>query len=165
MQRETNLIALGENLMNLGKNSVALGSLLLGASLVTTMFVEGPLVSTRLFPAVAPHSHWTSTWNEIRLTPLWWLPVLVAFAASWILMYLVHTRRKSLLVWSPRLQMVSLVGFAVGYVYVGLNLLVNWNYLGFSYWCALAALLSAAVGSFAMSVGVYTARDTPWLRA
>ena len=141
------------DLLDLGMVLTLLGSVLLGLSLLSCSYLQGPLVQGGYFPVVSDSdTHiWLSTWDMIGMYPVPWVAAFVAFLAVWLMSYFMHTGRRAFLLWSPWLLVVVLPGLSIGLAYEGLNFLFYHGWLGSGFWLFLAALLCAGAGSMLLA--------------
>jgi hypothetical protein len=139
--------------LDLGTVLTLVGSVLLGLSLLSSSYMQGPLVQGRYFLQVSDSGSpiWLSTWAMIGIYPAPWVAAFLAFLAVWLMGFFEHTRRRILRLWSPWLLVVVLPGLSIGLAYEGWTFLLYHGWLGIGFWLFLAALLSAGVGSILMA--------------
>lgn len=142
------------DLLDLGTGLSLLGSVLLGLSLLSSSYLQGPLVQGRYWVPVVSDSGnpiWLSTWDMIGMNPAPWVSAFVAFLAVWLMGSFMHSGRRALFLWTPWLLVVVLPGLSLSLAYEGINFLFYRDWLGPGFWLFLAALPCAGVGSMLLA--------------
>jgi hypothetical protein len=142
------------DLLDLGMGLTLLASVLLGLSLLSSSYMQGPLVQGRyFFPVVSDSGSqiWLSTGDMIRTNPAPWVSAFVAFLTVWLMGSFTHSGRRALLLWTPWLLVVVLPGLSISLTYEGFNFLFYHDWLGSGFWLFLAALLCAGAGSILLA--------------